>query len=51
MKTKEELKKAIKDTITKHKEIILGTDSPICMTCLDELRSSKSSIKKCMIKS
>ena len=51
MKTKEELKKAIKDTIAKHKEIIFGTDIPICMTCLDELQSSKSSMKKCMIKS
>ena len=35
MKTKEELKKAIKDTITKYKDIVFG---PIYMACLDELR-------------
>ena len=29
MKTKEELKKAIKDNITKYKEIIFGADSPV----------------------
>ena len=51
MKTKEELKKAIKDTITKYKEIIFGLDSPVCMACLNELQISKSLIKKCMIKS
>ena len=28
MKTKEELEKAIKDTITKYKEIIFGPDTP-----------------------
>ena len=28
MKTKEELEKAIKDTITKYKEIIFGPDAP-----------------------
>ena len=38
MKTKEELEKAIKDTIIKYKEIIFGADSPICMKCLDELQ-------------
>ena len=38
MKTKEELEEAIKDTITKYKEIIFGVDSPACMACLDELR-------------
>ena len=37
-KTKEELEKAIKDTITGYKEIIFGADSPVCMTCLDELQ-------------
>ena len=37
MKTKEELEKAIKDTITKNKEIILGSDTPTCVACLDEL--------------
>ena len=37
MKTKEELEEAIKDTITKYKEIILGSDTPTCVACLDEL--------------
>ena len=37
MRTKEELEEAIKDTITKYKEVILGSDTPACMTCLDEL--------------
>ena len=32
MKTKEELEEAIKDTITRYKEI-----TPACMACLDEL--------------
>ena len=36
MKTKQELEKAIKDTINKYKEIIFGADSPICIRCLDE---------------
>ena len=38
MKTKEELKKAIKDTIIKYKEIVFGAVIPLCMACLDELR-------------
>ena len=38
MKTREELEKAIKDTIKGYKEIIFGSDSPVCMACLDELR-------------
>ena len=46
METKEELEKAIKDNITKYKENIFGPDTPVCMTCLHELESSKSSIKK-----
>ena len=37
MKTKEELEETIKDTITKYKEIIFGSDTPACMACLDEL--------------
>ena len=37
MKAKEELEKAIKDTIKGYKEIIFGLDTPVCMTCLDEL--------------
>ena len=38
MKTKEELEEAIKDTIKGYKEIIFGSDTPICMVCLDKLR-------------
>ena len=41
MKTKEELEKAIKDTITRQKVIIFGPDIPVCMTCLDELRKQQ----------
>ena len=37
METKEELEEAIKDTITRCKEIIFGSDTPACMACLDEL--------------
>ena len=37
MKTKEELEEAIKDHITRYKEIIFGSDNPVCMACLDEL--------------
>ena len=36
MKTKE-LEEAIKDTITRYKEIIFGSDTPTCMVCLEEL--------------
>ena len=39
MKTKEELEEAFKDGITNYKEIIFGPDSPVCITCLDELRN------------
>ena len=38
MKTKKELEEANKNTITKYKEIIFGSDTPACMACLDELR-------------
>ena len=41
MKTKEQLKKAIKDTITKYKDIIFGLDSPVCMVYLNELRNQQ----------
>ena len=41
MKTNEELEKAIKDTITKYKEIIFGADSPAWMMCLNELRKKQ----------
>ena len=42
MKTKEELEKAIKDTIAGYKEIIFGADSPVYMVCLDELQKVAS---------
>ena len=42
MKTKEELEEAIKDTIAKYKEIILGSDTPVCMAYLDELRKQQA---------
>ena len=41
MKTKEELEEAIKDTITKYKKIIFGSDTPVCMARLDELRKQQ----------
>ena len=41
MRTKEELQEAIKDTIKGCKEIIFGSDTPICMACLDELRKQQ----------
>ena len=41
MRTKEELQEAIKDTIKGYKEIIFGSDTPICMACLDELRKQQ----------
>ena len=48
---KEELEKAIKDSITKYKEIIFGPYTPVCMICLDEHRKQKVISKKVMIKS
>ena len=41
MKTKEELEEAIKDTITRYKEIIFGSDTSTCMACLGELRKEQ----------
>ena len=41
MKTKEELEEAIKDHITKYKEIIFGSDTPSCLVCLDEPRKQQ----------
>ena len=46
MKTKEELEKSIKDTITKYKEIVFGADSPACVACLDELQKQQVINKK-----
>ena len=37
MKTKEGLEEAIKDHITRYKETIFDSDTPVCMACLDEL--------------
>ena len=37
MKMKQDLRKAIKDTITKYKEFTFGVDSPICTKYFDEL--------------
>ena len=42
MKPKEELEEAIKETIKGYKEIILSSDTPICMACLDELREQQA---------
>ena len=41
MKTKEELEEAIKGTIKGYKVIIFGSDTPTCMTCLDQLRKQQ----------
>ena len=46
MKTKEELEEAIRDTITKYKEIIFGPNIPVCMACLNELRKQQVIDKK-----
>ena len=46
MKTNEERKEAIKDNITKDKEIIFGPDTLVCMACLDELRKQQVRNKK-----
>ena len=42
MKTKEELEEAIKENITRCKEIIFGSDTPTYMACLDELRKQQA---------
>ena len=41
MKTMEELEEGIKDTITRYKQIIFGSDNPACMAFLDELRKQQ----------
>ena len=46
MKRKEELEEAIRDTITKYKEIIFGLNIPVCMACLNELRKQQVIDKK-----
>ena len=42
MKMKEELEEAIKDTIKVYKEIIFGSDTFVCMACLDELQKQQA---------
>ena len=39
---KEELEEAIKDTIKEYKKIIFGSDTPVCMACLNELRKQQA---------
>ena len=51
MKTKQELKKAIKDNIIKCKEIIYGVGRPVCIKYFDKLQKQQVTNKKCMIKS
>ena len=46
MKTEQELKKVIKGTITKYREIIFGVDSPICIKCLNELKQQRVSCER-----
>ena len=41
VKTKEDLEEAIKSIIKGYKEIIFGSDTPACMTCLDKLRKQQ----------
>ena len=41
MKTKEELEEAINGTIKAYEEIIFGSNTPVCMVCLDELRKQQ----------
>ena len=41
MKTREELEEAIKETVTRYKEIMFGLDTSACMVCLDELRKQQ----------
>ena len=50
MKTKEELEEATKDTITMYKENIFGSDTLLVWRALVNFKSSKSLIKKYMIK-
>ena len=42
MKTKEELEEAIKDITKRYKQIIFVSDTPVCMTCLNELRKQQT---------
>ena len=42
METKEELEESIKDTVKGYKEIIFGSNTPVCMACLNELRKQQA---------
>ena len=42
MKTKEEIKEDIKDTIKAYKEIIFGSNTLVCMEYLDKLRKQQT---------
>ena len=46
MKTKKEFEEAIKDTITKYKKIIFGSDTPSCMMCLIPLPVMEDTVRK-----
>ena len=46
IKTKEEIEEAIRDTITKYKEIIFGPDSPAVWNAWNELRKQQFIDKK-----
>ena len=37
MKRKEEFEETIKDTIKGYREIIFGSDTPVCLAYLDEI--------------
>ena len=41
MKRKEELEETIKDIIKVYREIIFGSDIPVCPACLDEFRKQQ----------
>ena len=41
MRTREELEEAIKEIITRYKEIMFGLDTPACMVCLDDLQKQQ----------
>ena len=41
-KTKKEHEEAIKDTIKGYREIIFGSDTPVCIVCLDELQKQQA---------
>ena len=41
MKRKEELEETIKDTMKGYKEIIFGSDTPVCLAYLDEIQKQQ----------